>query len=141
MFNAAKFTLVGNNATGDNMFGRNKKLFITSIVHVYQFKNIISSHLPQSLTFRHVIGDKHIFVLFNHLCVYFLMSNFCPCRLAVCKFLNLVSTISLKMLDKKVPRILAYLSRMYLKSSFYHPYYHNPTMRKTYSLFLCMQGC
>ncbi len=51
-FNSANFSLVGSNATGDNMFDRNKKswlLFITSIVCVCQFKNIINSCLPKGM--------------------------------------------------------------------------------------------
>jgi hypothetical protein len=34
-FNAAKFSLVGNNLTGDNIFGRNKRFKITTSCYYY----------------------------------------------------------------------------------------------------------
>jgi hypothetical protein len=34
-FNAAKYSLVGNNLTGDNIFGRNKRFKITTSCYHY----------------------------------------------------------------------------------------------------------
>jgi hypothetical protein len=64
-FNAAKFSLVGNNSAGANMFSRNKNSssqIMTIIVCICQFKHIICSCLPQSLTLWCVIGDECIIV-------------------------------------------------------------------------------
>jgi hypothetical protein len=51
-FNAAIISLVGNNSTGANIFGRNKdSTFLnTIIICVCRLKNIIPSRLPKCLT-------------------------------------------------------------------------------------------
>jgi hypothetical protein len=63
--NAAKFSLVGINSAGANMFGRNinsSLQIMTIIVCICQFIHIICSSLPQNLTLWCVIGDECIIV-------------------------------------------------------------------------------
>jgi hypothetical protein len=62
-FNAAIISLVGNNSTGANIFGRNKdSTFLNTIfICVCRLKNIIPSRLPKCLTHWFVIaGGKQL---------------------------------------------------------------------------------
>ena len=44
-FNASKYSLVGNNSTGDNIFGKNKRFKITtSCYHYHQVCLLIRIH-------------------------------------------------------------------------------------------------